>query len=146
MRNINALSLILQKIWARLKFLWQIDRQTNGRTVRKTDRRISFNFPRFRERQGTKRQLEWQESNKCMCRQQYMYRYISMLLWPFGLKEYFVKGRWSFAVHVLWSVYHIKVKRSWLIKYKKKKTVGKTGPGGKQNILYLVMLKLPDKI
>ena len=25
----NALSLILQKIWARLKFLWQIDGQTD---------------------------------------------------------------------------------------------------------------------
>ena len=32
--NIKALSLILQKIWARLKFLWQTDRQghTEGRT------------------------------------------------------------------------------------------------------------------
>ena len=28
MPNINALSLILQKIWARLKFLWQTDRHT----------------------------------------------------------------------------------------------------------------------
>ena len=34
-----------------------------------------------------KRQPEWQNSNKCMCRQQY----ISMLLWTFGLKEDFVK-------------------------------------------------------
>ena len=45
MPNINALSLILQKIWARLKFLWQTDRQR--------DRRMSFNVPRFRERRGT---------------------------------------------------------------------------------------------
>ena len=29
MPNVNALSLILQKIWARLKFLWWTDRQTN---------------------------------------------------------------------------------------------------------------------
>ena len=42
MPSINALSLILQKIWARLKFLWQ----TDGRT----DRQMSFNVPRFRER------------------------------------------------------------------------------------------------
>ena len=45
MPSINALSLILQKIWARLKFLWR----TEGRT----DRRMSFNVPRFRERRGT---------------------------------------------------------------------------------------------
>ena len=36
MPSINALSLILQKIWSRLKFLWQ------------TDGRMSFNVPRFR--------------------------------------------------------------------------------------------------
>ena len=34
-----------------------------------------------------KRPPEWQDSNKCMCRRQY----ISMLLWTFGLKEAFVK-------------------------------------------------------
>ena len=45
MPNINALSLILQKIWARLKFLWQTDGWTDGQ--------MSFNVPRFRERQGT---------------------------------------------------------------------------------------------
>ena len=32
MPNINALSLILQKIWARLKFLWQRDWQTDRLT------------------------------------------------------------------------------------------------------------------
>ena len=31
MPNINALSLILQKIWARFKFLWQTDRKTDRR-------------------------------------------------------------------------------------------------------------------
>ena len=30
--NINALSLILQKIWARLMFLWRKDRQRDGQT------------------------------------------------------------------------------------------------------------------
>ena len=44
--NINAVSLKLQKIWARLKFLWQRDRRI--------DRQMSFNVPRFRERRGTK--------------------------------------------------------------------------------------------
>ena len=63
MPNINALSLILQKIWARLKFLWQRDWQTDGQT----DGRMSFNIPRFRERRGTIRP-EWQHSTKeCMC-------------------------------------------------------------------------------
>ena len=42
MPHINTLSLILQKIWARLKFLWQ------------TDRRMRFNVPRFCKRQETK--------------------------------------------------------------------------------------------
>ena len=46
MPNINALSLILQKIWARLKFL--------GRTDRGTDRRMSSNVPLFCKRRGTK--------------------------------------------------------------------------------------------
>ena len=41
MPNINALSFILQKIWARFKILWQ------------TDGQMSFNFPRFRERRRT---------------------------------------------------------------------------------------------
>ena len=35
MPNINALSLILQKIWARLKFLWQTDGLTDGLTDRR---------------------------------------------------------------------------------------------------------------
>ena len=43
--NINAVSLKLQQIWARLKFLWQTEGQT--------DRRMSFNVPRFRGRRGT---------------------------------------------------------------------------------------------
>ena len=42
MPNINALSLILQKIWARLKFLWRTEGRTN-----------EFLCPRFRERPGT---------------------------------------------------------------------------------------------
>ena len=42
-----------------------------------------------------KRQPEWQNSNKCMCRQQY----ISMLLWTFGLKEDFVKGE-ALPLHI----------------------------------------------
>ena len=46
MPNINVLSLILQKIWARLKFLWQTDGRTDGR--------MSFNVPHFREWRGTK--------------------------------------------------------------------------------------------
>ena len=46
--NINALSLILQKIWARLKFLRQTDWRTN--------RQMSFNVPHFRERRGTTEQ------------------------------------------------------------------------------------------
>ena len=41
MPNINALSLILQKIWPRLKFLWQ----TDGQTDRGTDGRMIFNVP-----------------------------------------------------------------------------------------------------
>ena len=47
MPNINALSLILQKIWARLKFLWQrwMDRQTDGQMI--------FNVLSFRERLRT---------------------------------------------------------------------------------------------
>ena len=45
MPNISVLSLILQKIWARLKFLWQTDGLT--------DRRMSFNVPHFHEKQGT---------------------------------------------------------------------------------------------
>ena len=49
MPNINSLSLMLQKIWARLKFLWQ----TDWRTDWQTDGRMSFNVPRFRERRGT---------------------------------------------------------------------------------------------
>ena len=47
--NINALLLILQTIWARFKFLWQTEGQTDGQT----DRRMRFNVPRFRERRGT---------------------------------------------------------------------------------------------
>ena len=31
-----------------------MDRQTDGRTEGRTDRRMSFNVPRFRERRGTK--------------------------------------------------------------------------------------------
>ena len=42
MPNINALSLILQKIWARLKFLWQ----TDGRIDRQTDEWVLM-FPTF---------------------------------------------------------------------------------------------------
>ena len=45
MTNINALSFRLQKILARLKFLWQTEGQTDGWT--------NFNVPRFRERRGT---------------------------------------------------------------------------------------------
>ena len=37
MPNINALSLILQKIWARLKFLWQTDRGTDRGTDGQTN-------------------------------------------------------------------------------------------------------------
>ena len=44
MPNINAVSLILQKIWARLNILWQTERQRDGRT----DERMSFNVPNFR--------------------------------------------------------------------------------------------------
>ena len=46
MPNINALSLILQKIWARLKFLWQTDGGTDGQTEGQKDGRMSFNVPR----------------------------------------------------------------------------------------------------
>ena len=42
MPNINALSSILQKLWARLKFLWQTDGQTDGQTDRGTDGRMTF--------------------------------------------------------------------------------------------------------
>ena len=38
-----------------------------------------------------KRQPEWQDSNKCMCRQ-CCRQNINLLLWTFGLKEDFVKG------------------------------------------------------
>ena len=46
MPNINALSLILQKIWARLTFLWR----TEGRT----DRRMRFNVPAFAKDEAQK--------------------------------------------------------------------------------------------
>ena len=49
MPNINALSLILQKIWARLNFLWR----TEGRTEGGADGRMRFNVSLFRERWGT---------------------------------------------------------------------------------------------
>ena len=41
MPNINALSLILQKIWVRLKILWQ------------TDERMRFNVPTHSRKRGT---------------------------------------------------------------------------------------------
>ena len=48
MPNINALSLILQKIWARLKFLWQ------------TEGQMSFNVPHFcKRRETTNLSIPW---------------------------------------------------------------------------------------
>ena len=43
----NALSLILQKIWVQLKFLWQTDGRTDGQ--------MSFNVPHFREKAGDRK-------------------------------------------------------------------------------------------
>ena len=51
MPNINALPLILQKIWARLKFLWQTDGGTGRGTDRQTDE-WALMSPRFRESGG----------------------------------------------------------------------------------------------
>ena len=53
MPNINAPSLILQKIWARLKFLWQTDKWMDRQTNRKTDRWMSFNVPHICKMRGT---------------------------------------------------------------------------------------------
>ena len=47
MLNINTLSLILQKIWARLKFLWQTDGRRDGQTDE-----WDLMSPRFRESGG----------------------------------------------------------------------------------------------
>ena len=52
MPNFNALSLILQKIWARLKILWWTDRWTDRQTEGWTDKWVLMS-PRFRERRGT---------------------------------------------------------------------------------------------
>ena len=49
MPNINALSLILQKIWARLKFVWQTDGQMDE---------WDLMSPRFRESGGQKRRSD----------------------------------------------------------------------------------------
>ena len=48
--NINALSLILQKISVRLKFLWQTGGQTDGR--------MSCNIPRFHKSVGTTMRIQ----------------------------------------------------------------------------------------
>ena len=74
MPNINVLSLIPQKIWARLKFLWQ----TDGRTDRQTDEwdlmspafeKGGVNVPRFRERRGTKMWLQDRHTDRRTDRQ-----------------------------------------------------------------------------
>ena len=49
MPNIKALPVIVQKLWPRLKFLWQTDRQTEGRTDE-----WDLMSPRFRESGGQK--------------------------------------------------------------------------------------------
>ena len=53
MPNINALSLILQKIWARLKFLWQTDGRTEGQRDGQTEGRMRFNVPTLSRKRGT---------------------------------------------------------------------------------------------
>ena len=78
MWNMKALSLMVYKLRARLKFL------TRGL-------RAFYHSPDNQQQtvqSEKKRQPELQDSNKCMWRRQY----ISMLLWTFGLKEDFVKG------------------------------------------------------
>ena len=51
MPSIKALSVIVQKLWPRLKFLWQTDRQT--------DRRMRFNVPTLSRKRGTKTGETW---------------------------------------------------------------------------------------
>ena len=49
MPSIKALPVIVQKLWPRLKFLWQTDRQTDGLT----DGRMRFNVPALLRKWGT---------------------------------------------------------------------------------------------
>ena len=88
--NMKALSLLVRKLWPRLKFFKsrsnfkvKVTRSTRGP-------RAFYRSPDNQQQtvQLDKRQPEWQDLNKCMCCRQY----ISMLLWTFGLKEDFVKG------------------------------------------------------
>ena len=58
MPNINALSLILQKIWARLQFLWQTDGGTDGQRDRRTDKWVLMS-PAFAKARGTKITNSW---------------------------------------------------------------------------------------
>ena len=53
MPSIKALSVIVQKLWPRLKFLWQTDRGRDGRTEGQTDE-WDLMSPRFRESGGQK--------------------------------------------------------------------------------------------
>ena len=56
MPSFKALSVIVQKLWQRLKFLWQTDRQTDGRTGGQTDE-WELISPRFPESGGQKHKL-----------------------------------------------------------------------------------------
>ena len=47
MPNIKVLPIIVQKLWPRLKFLWQTDRRTNS------NRRMRFNVPMLSRKRGT---------------------------------------------------------------------------------------------
>ena len=98
MSNINTLSLILQKIWTRLKFLWQADARTEGqtdgrmsfnaprfrerRTEGQTDGRMSFNVPRFRERWGIISQM-YENMHSCLLHVCYCADYILVNLMIF---------------------------------------------------------------
>ena len=49
MPSVKALPVIVQKLWPRLKFLWQTDRRTD----RGTDGRMRFNVPTLSRKRGT---------------------------------------------------------------------------------------------
>ena len=59
MPSIKALSVKVQKLLPRLKFLWRTDGQTDRGTDGQTDRRMRFNVPTLSRKRGTKTYLWW---------------------------------------------------------------------------------------
>ena len=53
MPSIKVLPVIVQKLWRRLRFLWQTDGQTDGKSDLKS--------PRFRKSGGTIRMINWKQ-------------------------------------------------------------------------------------